>query len=186
MAEILIDSGWMIVGGSGCVAELTVVLGLPLPLCKQRFWMNRQLKRFPSCPTGTWEERIMKISVLTALLTGALAFGANTLMAGQAAASDAWLNQFYKAKLGRSSPAEEARLNAERANTAFREEITFEVAGPANPWLEQLYKAKLGRNSPMEESRLRVESANTAFREETAIVARPANNWFEQYYKAKY
>ena len=128
----------------------------------------------------------MKISVLTALLTGALAFGANTLMAGQAAASDAWLNQFYKAKLGRSSPAEEARLKAERANTAFREEITLEVAGPANPWLEQFYRAKLGRNSPMEESRLRAERANTAFREDITREPRPANTWFEDFYKAKF
>lgn len=129
----------------------------------------------------------MKISVTRVLLTGALAFGANTLMAAQAApASDTWLDQFYKAKLGRSSPAVEARLKAERANTAFREETTFEAAGPANPWLEQLYRAKLGRNSPMEESRLRADRANTAFREETTREARPANNWFEEFYKAKY
>jgi hypothetical protein len=71
------------------------------------------------------------------------------------------------------------------ANTAFREEATVEVAGPANPWLEQFYRAKLGRNSPMEESRLRAEDQNTAFREETTREARPANNWFEQFYKAK-
>jgi len=60
------------------------------------------------------------------LLTGALLIGANALMAAQAApASNNWVDQFYKAKLGRSSPAEEARLKAERANTAFREEITL-------------------------------------------------------------
>jgi len=151
------------------------------------FWTNREWS-VSKLPYGNFgKENVMKISVTRALLTGALAFGANTLMAAQApSATDTWLNQFYKAKLGRSSPAEEARLNAERANTAFREEITFEVAGPANPWLEQLYRAKLGRNSPMEESRLRADRANTAFREETTGEARPANNWFEQFYKAKY
>jgi predicted P-loop ATPase len=128
----------------------------------------------------------MKMRMKSILLTGALAMGANALMGAQATqASDSWLDQYYKAKLGRSSPAEEARLNAERANTAFREETTVEVAGPANPWLEQFYKAKLGRNSPMEESRLRAERANTAFREEIRE-ARPANNWFEQFYRAKY
>ena len=121
------------------------------------------------------------------LLTGALLIGANALMAAQAApANNNWVDQFYKAKLGRSSPAEEARLQAERENTAFREEITFEVAGPANPWLEQFYRAKLGRNSSMEESRLRAEGQTTAFREETTHEARPANNWFEQFYRAKF
>ena len=121
------------------------------------------------------------------LLTGALLIGANALMAAQAApASNNWVDQFYKAKLGRSSPAEEARLQAERENTAFREEITFEVAGPANPWLEQFYRAKLGRNSPMEESRLRAERANTAFREDITREPRPANTWFEDFYKAKF
>jgi hypothetical protein len=121
------------------------------------------------------------------LLTGALMLGANALMATQAAtANNNWVDQLYKAKLGRSSPAEEARLKAERANIAFREEATIEVAGPANPWLEQFYRAKLGRNSPMEESRLKAERANTAFREETTREARPANNWFEQWYKAKF
>ena len=122
----------------------------------------------------------------TILLTGALMLGANALMAAQAIpANNDWVDQLYKAKLGRSSPAEEARVKAERANTAFREEATVEVAGPANPWLEQFYRAKLGRNSPMEESRLRAEGANTAFREETRE-ARPANDWFEQFYKAKF
>jgi len=121
------------------------------------------------------------------LLTGALLIGANALMAAQAApANNNWVDQFYKAKLGRSSPAEEARPKAERANTAFREEITLEVAGPANPWLEQFYRAKLGRNSPMEESRLRAERANTAFREDITREPRPANTWFEDFYKAKF
>ena len=123
----------------------------------------------------------------TILLTGALVLGANALMAAQAVPpNNDWVEQLYKAKLGRSSPAEEARLKAERANTAFREEAAVEVAGPANPWLEQFYTAKLGRNSPMEAARLKVERANAAFREETTHEARPANNWFEQFYKAKF
>lgn len=128
----------------------------------------------------------MKTSVKSILLTGALAMGANALMAAQAVtAGDNWLDQFYKAKLGRSSPMTEARVKAEGANTAFREEITPAIAGPANPWLEQFYKAKLGRNSPAEEARLKAEGQNTAFREETTPETQPANNWFEQFYKAK-
>jgi hypothetical protein len=129
----------------------------------------------------------MRTFVKSILFTGALVIGANALMAAQASQpSNNWLDQFYKAKLGRSSPMEEARLKSERANTAYREEFALEVAGPANPWLEQFYRAKLGRNSPMEESRLRAEGANTAFREETTRDPRPANNWFEQWYKAKF
>ena len=128
----------------------------------------------------------MKTSVKSILLTGALAMGANALMAAQAVtASDNWLDQFYKAKLGRSAPTTEARVKAEGANTAFREEITPAAAGSANPWLEQFYRAKLGRNSPMEEARVKAEGQNTAFREESTPEARPANNWFEQFYKAK-
>ena len=123
-------------------------------------------------------------SVKSILLAGALAMGANTLMAAQAVtASDNWLDQFYKAKLGRSSPMTEARVKAEAANAAYRE--ATEVAGPANPWLEQFYRAKLGRNSPMEESRLRTEGQSTAFREARPGETRPANNWFEQFYKTK-
>jgi hypothetical protein len=121
------------------------------------------------------------------LLTGALLIGANALMAAEAApANNNWVDQLNKAKLGRSSPAEEARLRAELANTAFREDPTVEVARPANPWLEQFYMAKLGRNSPMEESRLKAEQANTAFREDATREARPANNWFEDFNKAKF
>src|SRR6185503_2063949 len=123
----------------------------------------------------------------TILLTGALMLGANALMAAQAiGANNDWVDQVYKAKLGRNSPAEEARLKAERTNTAFREETTVEVAGPANPWLEQFYRAKLGRNSPAEESRLRAERGNTAFREDLTREARPGNNWLEEFYKAKF
>ena len=127
----------------------------------------------------------MKTSVKGILLAGALAMGANALMAAQAVtASDNWLDQFYKAKLGRSSPMTEARMKAETANTAYREAVA-EVAGPANPWLEQFYRAKLGRYSSMEESRLRAEGQSTAFREARPGETRPANNWFEQFYKTK-
>ena len=127
----------------------------------------------------------MRIFIRSILFTGALVMGANSLMASPA--SKAWLEQWYRAKYGRSSPTEEARQRAERANTAFREEAATEVAHPANPWLEQWYRAKFGRSSPMEEARQKAERANTAFREETTRqVAPPANEWLEQWYKAKF
>ena len=128
----------------------------------------------------------MRVTAKRILWTGALAIGANVLMAAPQTSTDAWLDQFYRAKLGRSTPAEEARQRAESARTAYREEVTREVAGPANPWLEQLYRAKLGRNSPMEEKRLRAEEENAAYREEVKPEARPANDWFERWHKAKF
>ena len=52
-----------------------------------------------------------------------------------------WLEEHLKAKLGRYSPTEEARLREIRG--AFRDE------GPVTPatpnWVEQLFRAKLGR-----------------------------------------
>lgn len=120
------------------------------------------------------------------LWTGALAIGTNVLMAAPQTSTDAWLDQFYRAKLGRSSPAQEARQRAEAERTAYREETAREVAGPANPWLEQFYRAKLGRNSPMEEKRLRAQEENAAYREEGKPEARPANDWFERWHKAKF
>src|SRR6266852_9152273 len=120
----------------------------------------------------------MKTFVKSILFTGVLVMGANGLMASQA--SNSWLDQWYRAKYGRSSPAEEARQRAEQANTAFREETAADEVRPANAWLEQWYRAKFGRSSPMEEARQKAARANTAFREETTReVAPPANAWME-------
>src|SRR5258708_6757782 len=118
----------------------------------------------------------MKTFVRSILFTGALVMGANGLVASEA--TNSWLEQWYRAKYGRSSPAEEARQRAEQANTAFREESARKAAPPANAWFEQWYKAKFGRNSPMEEALQKAEGANTAFREETTReVTAPANTW---------
>lgn len=123
----------------------------------------------------------MKNVLSTILFTGALVLGANGLIAAQT--SNSWLDQWYRAKFGRPSPAEEARLNQERASTAFREESRHEGAPT-----EQLYKTKLGRNSPAEEARQRAERESTAFREEPTGKRKtaPANEWLDQWYRAKY
>ncbi len=128
----------------------------------------------------------MRIASKRILWTGALAIGANVLIAAPQTSTEAWLDQFYRAKLGRISPTTEALERAEAATTAYRETAAPAVAGPENPWLEQLYKAKLGRNRPTEEKRLRAEEENTAYREEATPEARPANDWFERWYKAKF
>ena len=100
------------------------------------------------------KEKVMKAFAKSILFTGVLVMGANGLMAGQA--SDSWLDQWYRAKLGRSSPTTESRQRADAANTAFREETapaTRLVAIPANTWLDLWYRAKYGRPSPQEEAR---------------------------------
>src|SRR6266853_1513532 len=97
----------------------------------------------------------MKTIARTVLFTGTLVIGASGLMA--ASPSDSWLDQWYKAKYGRSSPTEEARQRAERANTAFREETTRDITPPASHWIDQWYRAKYGRSSPMEEARQKAE-----------------------------
>lgn len=127
----------------------------------------------------------MKNAIRAVLFTGAVVMSANGLMAAQT--SNDWHDQWYRAKFGRPSPAEESRLNEERASTAFREEARHEAA-PENAWFEQWYKAKFGRNSPAEETRQRAERENTAFREEASGERRiaPANDWLDQWYRAKY
>lgn len=127
----------------------------------------------------------MKPFVRRILFVGALAAGTDGLFAAQV--SNDQFEQWYRAKYGRSSPAEEARLKAERAGTAFRQEPAPTVTRPGNTWFENWYKAKYGRPSPLEEARLKAERASTAFREEPAPPpTRPANTWFEDWYKAKY
>lgn len=125
----------------------------------------------------------MKTLFRNILITSALTIGATGLMAGQA--SEDWVDQLYKAKLGRA-PFAEARQRAEAANRVYREEPAAKVA-PANTWFEDFWRAKYGRSSPREEARLRAERANTAYREEVPPKAtKPANTWRDDFWKAKY
>lgn len=109
-----------------------------------------------------------------------LVAGASGLMA-QSSVSE--FDQRFKAKYGVYTPQTEARLRAERANSASREEAS---GPPARPnWIEQHYKAKYGRNTPAEEARLEAERNSTASREEPATTE-PAKSWIGQWYKAKF
>lgn len=126
----------------------------------------------------------MKRLVKSILVAGAFVVGANGLFAGQA--SNDWVDQLYKAKLGRA-PFAEARQRAEQANTVYREEVTPKAVKPANTWFEDFYRAKYGRSSPTEEARLRAERANTVYREEIVPpAAKPANTWRDDFWKAKF
>src|SRR5262249_21809940 len=125
-------------------------------------------------------ENVMKRLITNALITAGLVMGANGMTA--ASATDDWLDNFYKAKLGRA-----IRTEAREANTVYREEATRPEVRPANTWLEDFFRAKFGRSTPMEEARLKAERANTVYREETAPApVAPANTWLDELYKAKY
>jgi len=125
----------------------------------------------------------MKRMVKNILVAGAFVVGANGLFAAQT--SNDWVDQLYKAKLGRA-PFAEARQRAEQANTVYREEVTPKAVMP-NTWFEDFYRAKYGRSSPTEEAWLRAERANTVYREEIVPpAAQPADTWRDDFWKAKY
>jgi hypothetical protein len=133
-------------------------------------------------PVEDREGTTMKTFVKSMLLAGAVTLGANGVIAAQL--GNDWQEQWFQKKYGRSTPAEERRLQAEQASTAYRADTTGGAPAPANTWMEQWYAKKYGRNTPAEEARLDAERANTAFREET----RPAadNNWFDRWFEKKY
>ncbi|SRR6266568_6073381 len=127
----------------------------------------------------------MKPIVRNILLTGFVAMAANGLAIAQT--SNNQFEQWHRVKYGRPSPTEEARVKAEQANTAYREQTPPRVAAPSNAWFEGWYRAKYGRSSPTEEARLQAEEANTAYREETPRQAAvPSNTWYKGWYRAKY
>lgn len=124
----------------------------------------------------------MKTFAQSMLLTGALALGASGLTAAQS--NNNGMEQWFKAKYGRPSAMEEARLKAELADTAFRGE-TYQPTAAAN-WTEQYFKAKFGRNAPAEERRLKSERDSTAYREEPSAEGAPATSLRDEQYRAKY
>lgn len=114
----------------------------------------------------------------------ALATAAGTLTAVPKSAG--WDDQWFNAKFGRPSPAEEARRAMEQQNTALREEPKPEAVQSAPNRTEQYFQAKFGRRSPGEEARSTAEQRNTAFREEPAGEAAVRSpSWTGQYLKAK-
>ena len=78
---------------------------------------------------------------------------ASSIAAAQTSSSQ--FEQWYRAKYGRPSPTEMARVSAVQANTAYREETPRQVAAPATTWYEGWYRAKFGRPSPLEKMRLK-------------------------------
>lgn len=111
---------------------------------------------------------------------------ASLLAAGFGLAQPAatWTDQWFRAKYGRPSPTEEARLKAEAANTAYR--AAPAVAGPEQTWTEQWFRAKQGRYSPREEARRAADLSNTAYRADTRPQKPDPDRWRRELMKAKY
>jgi hypothetical protein len=110
---------------------------------------------FAAQASNDWVDQLMKAKTGRAPFAEAKQRNdqANTVYREDAAPNtvkpaNTWFEDFYRAKYGRSSPAEEARLRDENANTVYREEIAPPAAKPANTWLNDFWKAKLGRPYP--------------------------------------
>ena len=91
----------------------------------------------------------------------------------------------FRAKHGRSTLTEDARIKAEAANTAYRAAPTT-PAGPAASSSEQWFRAKYGRNSPREEARQNDELGSTAYRADTQAERPDPSRSVREMMKAKY
>jgi hypothetical protein len=58
-----------------------------------------------------------------------------------AAQGQSYIEAVYQRKLGRNTPMEEARLNEEKASTAYR----AAPASASQPYIDQYMRAKIGR-----------------------------------------
>ena len=95
----------------------------------------------------------MKSFVSFVFAVGTMLTGMNSVLAAQA--SDAWQEQWFKAKFGRNTPMEEARQAAERRKAAPQATKPRSASSStSNQWQEQWFKAKFGRYTPAEEARL--------------------------------
>lgn len=117
-------------------------------------------------------------ALVASVLAGAMLMGSTGLMAKTPMPTNSAYEQWFRAKMGRTSPSEEARLQAVAEQTSTQNAVAPDV-------YEQWFRAKFGRTSPSEEARLR---ANPAFNEvvTSRIVRAPVNNVYEQWFQAKF
>jgi hypothetical protein len=124
----------------------------------------------------------MKTSVKSILFTGIVAIIATGSMFAQS--SNNGFEQLYRAKFGRPSPTELARLSSQPINAASLDAKPFLTAESANSGFAQWYRAKVGRPSPAEEIRLKSSQVNPTLPEVTQPAV-SADGGFEQRYQAK-
>lgn len=127
----------------------------------------------------------MKTSINVIILSAVFTMGANSLLLAQP--GNSYAEQWYRAKFGRPSPTEQARIDAAQKATTTQPAVTAVLpkTALANTFAEQLHRAKYGRPTPREEARLR--EANLG-KNETLLsrTSTPANERFENWYRAKY
>jgi hypothetical protein len=123
--------------------------------------------------------RVAKVSFAAVLLAGVALAQPNTT----------WSEQWFKAKIGHSSPAEAARVKAEAQNTAYREQSTTDsnrLGDAPSSWSDEWFRAKHGRYSPAEDARRNGAAANTAYRDDENISSPDRNAWTRELMKSKY
>ncbi len=134
----------------------------------------------------------MKRSFRNILFIGTLAVSANSLLIAQT--TNPWFEGWYRAKFGRPSPTEQARIDAvkakEPANAVHTDAKAETSPALANTRFENWYRDKYGRPSPTEEARIEAQRASVTPRPEVAAkpskTASSANTWFENWYRDKY
>ena len=125
----------------------------------------------------------MRPSIKAIILTAAFTMGASSLAVAQ---PSTWAEQWYRAKFGRPSPTEQARLDAAKPTAAPNGIVNTSYAtAQANVWLDQWFRDKYGRHTPMVEARL-TEARLGMHETMTNQASAPANTWFENWYRAKF
>ena len=119
----------------------------------------------------TFAQRLLAITV---------ALAGTGVLTASASVNDQW----YRAKFGRSTPAEEARIQQEKDSTAYRVEPAGPMAAEPERWSENHFRQKYGRSTPLNEARLQEEQANSAFR--AAPAGTPERDEMAERYRMKY
>ena len=101
----------------------------------------------------------MKTSGGSILFTSILAIIATGSLFAQT--SNDGVEQWDRAKFGRPSPTEQARMNSQSVNATSPDATPLFKAESANTGFEQRYRAKVGRPSQAEEARLDSAQANS-------------------------
>ena len=124
----------------------------------------------------------MKAVAKSILFTFILATSSSLLVAQP---GSNYAEQWYRAKFGRPSPTEQARIDATQKRAVAPADSSAVLGTKhGNPWLEQLYQAKHGRPTPNEEARLR--EANLGRDSVMTSKLAPVDDQFENWFRAKY
>lgn len=126
----------------------------------------------------------MKPSIKTIVFAALFTIGANGILTAQT--SSAWAGQYYRAKFGRPSTTEEARIKTAETTAAVTNSVTvYRPAADENAWMEQWFLDKYGRHTPKVEARLR-EIALTNSSAASGQTSVPVDTRFDNWYRAKY